>query len=193
MQLKAQPNIQLQGHRFECRLCYTELTYLRLMGCVFTPKEILKCFNSNVFCLISKLNSTTNYFFLQNSAFVAATPGVELESKWQGMIKGFFSGESLFLIRCSGEGDLWFNTYGGLIEIDVDGGYVVDTGNIVAFTQSLDYSISKVGGYKSLFFSGEGFVCRFKGKGKVWIQTRSTEAFTSWAHWFRPVRKNNKD
>lgn len=127
--------------------------------------------------------------FLQNSAYVASSMEVELETKWQGMIKGFFSGESLFLIRCSGVGDLWFNTYGAIIEIDVAGDYVVDTGNIVAFTEGLDYDISKVGGYKSLFFSGEGFVCRFSGKGKVWIQTRSASAFTSWAHFYRPVGK----
>ncbi|MDP2228240.1 MAG: TIGR00266 family protein [Moraxellaceae bacterium] len=128
--------------------------------------------------------------FLQNAAFVACDPRVELATKWQGLMKGFFSGESLFLIRASGEGDLWFNTYGGLIELEVDGDYVVDTGNIVAFTEGLDYRISKVGGYKSLFFSGEGLVCRFSGKGKVWIQTRTSQAFVSWAHWFRPVKNN---
>ncbi|WP_221797163.1 TIGR00266 family protein [Oceanobacter mangrovi] len=125
--------------------------------------------------------------FLQNSAFVASSMGVVTESKWQGLTKGFFSGESLFLIRCSGTGDLWFNTYGAIIEIDVQDDYVVDTGNIVAFTSGLDYNITKVGGYKSLFFSGEGFVCRFSGQGKVWIQTRGVAAFTSWAHWFRPT------
>lgn len=130
-----------------------------------------------------------NTIFLQNSAYVASTAEVEVETKWQGMLKGFFSGESLFLIRCSGTGDLWFNTYGAIIEVDIMDNYVVDTGNIVAFTEGLDYEITKVGGYKSLFFSGEGFVCRFSGQGKVWIQTRSAQAFASWAHWFRPVRK----
>lgn len=127
--------------------------------------------------------------FLQNSAFVACAPGVEIETKWQGLMKGFFSGESLFLIKAAGRGDLWFNTYGGLIELDVDGDYVVDTGNIVAFTEGLDYTITKVGGYKSLFFSGEGLVCRFSGTGKVWIQTRAAPAFAAWAEPFRPVKK----
>lgn len=135
------------------------------------------------------LNNET--VFLQNSAFVAATMDVALETKWQGFVKGFFSGENLFLIRASGVGDLWFNTYGAMIEIDVNGDYVVDTGNIVAFTEGLDYSITKVGGYKSLFFSGEGFVCRFSGKGKVWIQTRGVAAFSWWAHWYRPVQNRS--
>ena len=132
-----------------------------------------------------------NTVYLQNSAFVAADMTVELETKWQGFTKGFFSGESLFLIRASGTGDLWFNSYGGVIDIDVDGEYVVDTGNIVAFTDGLDYTINKVGGYKSLFFSGEGLVCRFSGKGKVWIQTRAVGAMAAWAHPFRPAPKRS--
>ena len=124
--------------------------------------------------------------YLQNSAYVASSSGVTVESKWQGLVKGFFSGENLFLIRCQGRGDLWFSSYGGIIEIDVDGDYVVDTGNIVAFTDGLVYKVAKVGGYKSLFFSGEGFVCRFSGKGKVWIQTRKVGALSSWVWPFRP-------
>jgi uncharacterized protein (TIGR00266 family) len=126
--------------------------------------------------------------YLQSGAFVASSPDIKIETKWQGFTKGFFSGESLFLIRASGEGDLWLNSYGAIIEIDVKDGYVVDTGNIVAFTEGLEYSISKVGGYKSLFFSGEGFVCRFKGEGKLWIQTRSVGAFAGWASKYRPSK-----
>ncbi len=127
--------------------------------------------------------------YLQNSAYVASSADVTIETKWQGLVKGFFSGESLFLIRCSGKGDLWFNTYGAMIEIDVTEDYVVDTGNIVAFTDGLDYKVTSIGGYKSLFFSGEGLVCRFSGKGKVWIQTRKADAFMSWVDPFRLVEK----
>lgn len=134
------------------------------------------------------LNNET--IFLQNSAFVAASKEVLVESKWQGFTKGFFSGESFFLVKCSGIGDLWFNSYGGIIPIDVEDDYIIDTGHIVAFTEGLNYRISRVGGYKSLFFSGEGLVCRFEGKGRVWIQTRKLSPFLSWIHPFRP-KKNN--
>ncbi|HUO84114.1 MAG TPA: TIGR00266 family protein [Thermoanaerobaculia bacterium] len=129
--------------------------------------------------------------YLQSSAFVAAGAGVNVESKWQGLIKGFFSGEGLFLIRCSGQGDLWFNTYGAMIQLDVEKDFVVDTNYVVAFTEGLQYDVRRVGGYKSLFFSGEGLVCRFSGKGKLWIQTRQVPAFATWAWPFRPV-KNQK-
>lgn len=133
------------------------------------------------------LNNET--IFLQSSAFVAATPNVQTDSKWQGF-KGFFSGEALFLIRCSGVGDLWFNTYGAMIEIDVTQDYIVDTGYIVAFTEGLQYEVGMLGGLRTSFLSSEGLVCRFSGQGKVWIQTRQVPAFAWWTLPFRP-RKNN--
>ena len=119
---------------------------------------------------------------------MASTPGVEVETKFQG-IKGFFSGEKLFWIKCSGQGDLWFNTYGGMFSVDVKDSFVVDTGYIVAFTEGLEYDVTSVGGMKSLFFSGEGLVCKFKGQGRVWIQTRHAGSFASWIHPFRPQKK----
>ena len=129
--------------------------------------------------------------FLQSSSFVASGMNVKAETKFQGLVKGFFSGENLFLIKCSGEGDLWFNSYGGIMEIDVNDGYVVDTGHIVAFTEGLQYNVTSVGGYKSLFFSGEGLVCKFSGQGKVWIQTRKVNPLAWWVHPFRRSRRNN--
>ncbi len=127
--------------------------------------------------------------FVQNGSFLASGSEITTGIEFQGF-KGFFSGEKLFMIRCSGSGDLWFNTYGGLIEVDVKDQYVVDTGFIVAFSEGLKYSVQSVGGMKSLFFSGEGLVCRFSGEGKVWIQTRLTRAFVRWADAFRRVKKD---
>jgi len=135
------------------------------------------------------LNNETIY--LQGSSYLASAMDVNVETKWQGLTKGFFSGESLFLIKCSGVGDLWFNTFGAMIQLDIDGEYIVDTGHIVAFTEGLEYNITKFGGYKSLFFSGEGLVCRFSGKGKVWIQTRQLPSFAWWIYPFRPAPKNS--
>jgi uncharacterized protein (AIM24 family) len=66
------------------------------------------------------------------------------------------------------------------VDLDVDGEYIVDTGHIVAFERSLNFSIAKAS--SSLigsFLGGEGFVCRFKGKGKVFCQTHNPGAFGS--------------
>lgn len=130
-------------------------------------------------------------FYLTGASFLASEESVQQDTKWQGLKKGFFSGESFFLIRCHGEGIVWFNCYGAMFEIDVIDEYIIDTGHIVAFTEGLDYNISKIGGYKSLFFSGEGFVARFKGQGKVWVQTKTPMGFVQWADQFRIVQRNN--
>jgi uncharacterized protein (TIGR00266 family) len=59
---------------------------------------------------IEHINLRNETVYLQNSAYLASSPQIELETKWQGVKKGFFSGESFFLIKASGTGDLWFNT-----------------------------------------------------------------------------------
>ncbi len=43
--------------------------------------------------------------------------------------------------------------------------------------ESATFKVTKAGGMKSLFFSGEGFVCRFTGPGRVWLQTRNPMVF----------------
>ena len=135
------------------------------------------------------LNNQTIY--LQSSAYLASSPEISVDVKWQGMKKGFFSGESFFLVKCSGTGDLWFNTFGAMLRIDeIDPNFVVDSGHIVAFTEGVNYNIEKFGGYKSLFLSGEGFVCRFNGQGTVWIQSRKPTSFLGWLNHYRPVGKN---
>jgi uncharacterized protein (TIGR00266 family) len=131
--------------------------------------------------------------FLQSGAYLASTPGVQLDTKWQGA-KGFFSGEGLFLLRAHGQGRMWFSSYGGIHAVDIGQqyqGYICDTSHMVAFTQGLSYSIDKVGGLKSLFLSGEGLVCRFQGQGRLWMQTRNPGALASFLHAFRPVRRSN--
>lgn len=131
--------------------------------------------------------------YLASSAFLAAGMSVQTESKWQGFVKGFFGGNGLFLIRCSGKGSLWFNAFGGIIPMKVNGEMMVDTGYIVGFTDGLQYQIASVGGYKSLFLSGEGLVCRFSGQGTVWVQTRQAPAFAAWVDPYRIIQRRSNN
>ena len=130
--------------------------------------------------------------FLQSGAYLASNVGVEIDSKWGGA-KTFFSGEGLIILRVSGHGEVLVSSYGAIDSRELQAGetLTVDTGHVVAFTGGLDYRVSKVGGYKSLFLSGEGLVCRFSGKGRVWIQTRQVPRFARWAYPFRPVKSRN--
>jgi uncharacterized protein (TIGR00266 family) len=127
---------------------------------------------------------------LASGAFLACAPTVSLDTKWGGA-RGFFSGAGLFLLKAVGQGPLFFGAYGGIHAIDVEGGYVCDTSHIVGFTGGLDFSVRKVGGLKSLFLSGEGLVCEFRGRGKLWISTRSPSALASFLHPFRPVESSS--
>jgi len=133
--------------------------------------------------------------YLQRGAYMLNTEGVEVTGKWQGA-KGFFGGEGLVLLKASGVGDLFFNSYGAILEVDVKDGFIVDSGYIVAFEESLDYHVTVLPGLrtggkiKSLFFGGEGLVCEFSGAGRVWIQTRQVRSFLSWSNAFRPAKSN---
>ena len=131
---------------------------------------------------------------VQSSGFVAASPSVQIDSKFQG-VRGFFSGESLFLLRVIGEGDFWFSSFGAILEIPVNGDYIVDTGYIVAFEDTLDYNVELLGGlsFKGLrtgILGGEGLVARFRGEGKLWIQSRNLYSFINFLHPFRPEKNN---
>jgi uncharacterized protein (TIGR00266 family) len=129
---------------------------------------------------------------VQSGGFLAATPGVNVDSKWGGA-KTFFGGEGLFMLRCSGSGDLWVSSYGAIHAIDVQGGYVVDTSHIVAFEDTLTFEVRSVGSMKSLFFSSEGLVCQFRGNGRLWMQTRNGSALAAFLHPFRRVKQQNSD
>lgn len=135
-----------------------------------------------------------NGLMVQSSGFVAASPSVQIDTKFQGF-KGFFSGESLFLLRATGEGDFWFSSYGAILEIPVAGHYVVDTGYIVAFEDSLNYNVEMLSGLsfrglKTGILGGEGLVCRFTGQGRLWIQSRNLYSLINFLNPFRPTKSN---
>ena len=114
---------------------------------------------------------------LQSGAYLASDQAITIETKWGGS-RSFFAREGLFLLRASGTGPLLFCSYGAIVEVDVPPeGYVVDTGHVVAFEPSLEWEVTSIGGIKSSLFSGEGLVCRFSGRGRLWLQTRSFDAF----------------
>ena len=129
---------------------------------------------------------------VQIGSFCAATPGVHVDTKWGGA-KTFFAREGLTMLQCSGTGDLWVASYGAIHEVEVSGAYTVDTGHIVAFEDSLDFNVRRVGGLKSTLLSGEGLVCEFSGSGKLWFQTRSAPALASFLHPFRRVKPKSNN
>ena len=114
---------------------------------------------------------------LQSKAYLCSDPRIEVDAKWGGS-RSFFGGEGLIMLKATGQGPIAFNSFGGVKAVDVDGEYIVDTGHIVAFEDTLTFNVSKFGGgWKSFIFGGEGLVCRFSGSGRLWIQTRNPQGF----------------
>jgi len=117
----------------------------------------------------------------QSGSFLAATTDIEVDTSWGGA-KSFFSGEGLILLRCSGHGLLFLSSYGAihLKELNAGEEYTVDTGHMVAFDESVRYTVGRSGGWKTTLLSGEGLVCKLEGPGRFYMQTRSQDAFLSW-------------
>jgi uncharacterized protein (TIGR00266 family) len=127
--------------------------------------------------------SLTGEWFVQSGSYLASTPQLGIDTKFQGL-KGLFSGESLFFLRVFGQGELFIASFGAIHPIDLKPGeeIKVDTGNLVAFQSGISYSVEKVGGIKSTILSGEGLVLRLKGPGRLYVQTRSPNTFVGWLY-----------
>ena len=122
-----------------------------------------------------QLNNET--LVVQSGSFMAAESSVEMDMGWQGF-KSMFSGESMFWLKMSGSGKIVLSSFGAIYPLQVDGAVIVDTGHIVAFDETLNFTIRKAS--KSLIGSllgGEGLVTRFEGKGTVWCQSHNATSF----------------
>jgi uncharacterized protein (TIGR00266 family) len=86
----------------------------------------------------------------------------------------FFGGAGLFLQRISGSGTVLLHGSGDFERRDLAQGEVllVSTGNLAAFSASVDYDIQTVGSLGRVFFGGEGiFMTRLSGPGTVLLQS----------------------
>jgi uncharacterized protein (TIGR00266 family) len=130
---------------------------------------------------ILSLEVANTAVFVQSGSFLAATPGVEVDTKWGGG-KTFFSREGLFLLKCTGQGTLLLSSYGAihLVELAAGQKYIVDTGHMVSFDESVNYEVGRAGGWKSTILGGEGLVCNLTGPGRFYLQTRNPQSFIDW-------------
>jgi uncharacterized protein (TIGR00266 family) len=110
----------------------------------------------------------------QKDAFLCAALGTEIGIAFTKRLgTGFFGGEGFILQRLQGDGMAFVQAGGTIIEKQLDGETLrVDTGCIVAFSPGIDYNIEMVGGFKSMFFGGEGlFLATLQGTGTVYLQS----------------------
>lgn len=120
-------------------------------------------------------------YCIQQGSYIASDSGVKLGVKWAGL-GSFIGGEGLFKLVASGHGKVIFGAYGGIIEKEIDGEYIIDSGHLVAYEPHMQLKPQLAGGIFSSFFGGEGFVTRVEGKGRIYLQTRNISGLASWVN-----------
>lgn len=120
-------------------------------------------------------------YIIQKSAYIASTQGVNLDIQWQGFTKGLF-GQGLFMIKVSGNGMLFINTFGAIDKHTLKPGetMIVDNFHLVAFSDTCQYKVTKFGGLKETLLGGEGLVTNIAGPGDLYIQTKNLKEFVDW-------------
>lgn len=119
--------------------------------------------------------SPSNTIVAQKSAFLASSPSVNFELFFQkkGMA-GFFGGEGFIMQKFTGNGPLLLEFDGSVIEYDLQAGQtmLIDTGYLVAMTDTVTISVEKIKGLGNIMLGGEGlFNTKVTGPGHVWLQT----------------------
>lgn len=123
------------------------------------------------------LSEMPNGITLQKGSFLCAEPGVELNIAFSKRFSaGLFGGEGFILQKAQGKGMLFLEIDGDPIEKELAPGEIlkVDTGNVVAFENTVSYEIETVKGLGNILLGGEGlFLTRLVGPGKVIIQSQN--------------------
>jgi uncharacterized protein (TIGR00266 family) len=120
-------------------------------------------------------------YVIQKSSYIASTENVNLDVKWEGFTKGLF-GQGLFMIKVTGNGTLFINTFGAIDKHTLRSGQtlIVDNFHLVAFSDTCNYKVTKFGGLKETLLGGEGLVTRITGPGDIYIQTKNLREFVEW-------------
>lgn len=118
---------------------------------------------------------------VQGGSYLAGSTSLTMDTKFAG-VRSFFAGEGAFMLRVHGTGLLLVSSYGAIHKIVLGDGeeYVVDTGHIVAFDANVRFELQRAArGLLANVTSGEGIVCRYRGPGEIYLQTRNLAAFVA--------------
>lgn len=111
----------------------------------------------------------------QKDAFLCAAKGVSVGIELQRKLgTGLFGGEGFIMQKLEGDGMAFVHAGGMVTSKNLAPGEVlkVDTGCVVAYTNTIDFDIEFVGGIKNTIFGGEGlFFATLSGPGTVWLQS----------------------
>ena len=118
---------------------------------------------------------------MQKGAFLCAEQSVETSVAFTKKFSaGLFGGEGFILQKAQGNGTVFLEIDGDVIQKELAPGEVlkVDTGNVVAFESKVSYEIETVKGLGNIFLGGEGlFLTKLTGPGKIIIQSQNFNDF----------------
>lgn len=128
--------------------------------------------------------SGSQQYLLNDGAFLAAEPGVELRTRMQKIGQALFGGTGgFFVVETAGTGRLAVNGFGSLFSLSVQPGHdlIIDNQHVVAWSSSLTYTVSLrtsarrgfLGSLVNSATSGEGVVTKFSGAGRVLLASRN--------------------
>lgn len=117
--------------------------------------------------------------FIETGSFIARTGDIKIKTKWAGF-KNLIAGEGLFKLSFKGTGTIWYGCYGAVVEKEINGTYIVDSGHLLMWPPTVTLKLKLAGGLIDSFLSKEGFVLQLEGKGKVQLQTRSVKGLAQW-------------
>jgi len=122
-----------------------------------------------------------NGLIVHSGAYIASTSAVILDTQWQGFTKGMF-GSELFMLKANGGGDLFLNTFGAIVQKDLqkEERIIIDNHHIVALGEDSKYNVKKFGGLKSTLLGGEGLVTEIVGPGSIYFQTKNIKNFVDY-------------
>lgn len=114
-------------------------------------------------------------YIFQKKAFLAGEPGVNLSVHFHKKVdSGLFGGEGFVLQKVSGNGIVFAEFDGHVVEYELQPGQqiVIDSGYLAAMSVTCQMDIQTVPGLKNIVFGGEGlFNTVITGPGHVWLQT----------------------
>ena len=118
---------------------------------------------------------------LQKGAFLCAEQNVNTQVAFTKRFSaGLFGGEGFILQKATGNGKLFLEVDGDVIEKQLQPGEVlkVDTGNVVAFEPTVSYEVETIKGLGNIFLGGEGlFLTKLVGPGRVMLQSQNFNEF----------------
>ena len=128
-----------------------------------------------------ELDGSTGWF-AERGSMIAAESTINFDIAFTGLRMGLRGHEGFVLQKFTGAGTLFVAAAGNFIELNpakYGGTIQAETGNVVAFSDTVQYSIERVGGLNAqtamtAMFGGEGInLATFRGEGSVILQSTS--------------------